>query len=120
MLGILRFKFSDFWTHHESRDDLVVIDNAALDQYGGIAIRLEAFLQYLETDPGINVFTAGKNIDGSVAKFWPGVDCEVGFSDNDCTTDTPWIKGVENRVDDCSATFVGGVNHQFFNKLGVV
>jgi len=48
------------------------------------------------------------------------VDCEVGFSDNDCTTDTPWIKGVENRVDDCSATFVGGVNHQFFNKLGVV
>ena len=68
----------------------------------------------------IEFTAAGKNIYGCKIMFRPGVDCDVGFSDDDYTTNPMRIKLVKRIRDDRGIAIFSGMDKCFPDLLRVV
>ena len=57
--------------------------NASVDLHCRAVCGCEPFLEEFVGTPGVDIVSAGKQVHGRKAMFWPGVDRQVAFLDGD-------------------------------------
>ncbi len=78
-------------------------------------LTLKGGFEIIEQDPGVDRFAAGKDIYRRITIFWPGVDSNMGFGDDDHTAYAVRAEGMESMAYDGGFTFDAGLNHRFFD-----
>jgi hypothetical protein len=76
--------------------------------------------QYLGCLLRLNGSAAGKDVDGGITVFRPGMNGEMRLSDDDHTTHPLGTEMVEGVAEYHGAAINGGVNHDIAEKAQVV
>jgi hypothetical protein len=80
----------------------------------------QGIFQTVMSCPGIDLITAGKEVDGSIAILRPGVDGQVGFGYYNNPADAMRYKHPEDGIDNRRSGSKGSFFHGTFNKVHIV
>lgn len=94
--------------------------HAALHFNSGHIFGFELFRREIVSPPGIDLCSAGKNVDGRVIVLGPGVDREMRFGDHDDSGNSVRVKGMKNDIDDPCPRVLGGINHDRFDFMDII
>ncbi len=83
-------------------------------------LTLKSGFEIIEQDPRFDRFAAGKDIHRRITIFWPCVDGDMGFGDDDHAAYAVRAEGMEGMGYDGGFAFDAGLNHRFFDVFLVL
>ena len=79
-----------------------------------------ALLEHLGGHFHVYVVAAGEHVDGRVAEFGPGVNCQMGFCNDHDAGNTMGIEFVKYIGDNCRTGDDGGISHSSAYQIFIV